>query len=280
MFEMLNNFSVMILEVICNRIFFSAFFNNKKTISKRRSILFLLIHIIAFFAIEFVFKDHFIVRSILIVLAMTAIMYSIKDGDIWKLCVAAIIFMFIMVVLDLITLGFIYTLFDQFDASDIGNTLSGRLSVIIEKTLLLLIVLSLKMRSDKKKGKGLIETEWIRFVFFPIFTIISSLSMAVAFSNIQEMRQANVLYSIAFGMVLMNIFIFFLINDIIEREVEIKEKEAEYVQFRNQISIYNTIHESLERQKERAHEFKNHILCVDSLFMIKRSMLHSRKTKR
>ena len=265
MFEMLNNFSVMILEVICNRIFFSAFFNNKKTISKRRSILFLLIHIIAFFAIEFVFKDHFIVRSILIVLAMTAIMYSIKDGDIWKLCVAAIIFMFIMVVLDLITLGFIYTLFDQFDASDIGNTLSGRLSVIIEKTLLLLIVLSLKMRSDKKKGKGLIETEWIRFVFFPIFTIISSLSMAVAFSNIQEMRQANVLYSIAFGMVLMNIFIFFLINDIIEREVEIKEKEAEYVQFRNQISIYNTIHESLERQKERAHEFKNHILCVDSL---------------
>lgn len=265
MFEMLNNFSVMILEIICNRMFFGAFFPNKKTISKRRSILILLIHIIVFFAIEIVFKDYLIIRTILIVLAMTAIMHSIKDGGIFKLCVAAIVFMIIMVVLDLITLGLIYTLFDQFDVNDIGNTLSGRLSVIIEKTLLLLIVLSLKMRSDKKKGKGLIETEWIRFVFFPIFTIIASLSMAVAFNDIQDMRQANVLYAIAFGMVLMNIFIYFLINDIIEREVEIKEKEAEYAQFRNQIDIYNTVHESLERQKERAHEFKNHILCVDSL---------------
>jgi len=265
MFEMLNNLSVMILEVICNRIYFSAIFSNKKTIGKKESFLFLLIHIIAFFGVEFVFKDYFILRILSIVLVMSVIMYFLKDSETWKLIVAAIFFMLIMIALDLITLGLIYTLFEQFDVNDIGNTLSGRLGVIIEKTFLLLIVLSMKMRSDKKKGKGLVETEWIRFVFFPVFTIIAILSMAVAFSNIQNMIQANVLYAIAFGMVLMNIFIYFLINDIIEREVEVKEKEAEYTQFRNQINIYNTIQESLERQKERAHEFKNHILCVDSL---------------
>lgn len=265
MFEMLNNLSVMILEVICNRIYFSAFFSEKKTIGKKKSFLFLLVHVIAFFAIEFVFKEYFLLRILSIVLVMTVIMYFLKDSDTWKLFVASAFFMLLMIALDLITLGLIYTIFEQFDVNDIGNTLSGRLSVIIEKTFLLLIVLSMKMRSDKKKGRGLIETEWIRFVFFPVFTIIAVLSMAVSFSNIQNMSQANVLYAIAFGMVLMNIFIYFLINDIIEREVEVKEKEAEYAQFRNQIDIYNTIQESLERQKERAHEFKNHILCVDSL---------------
>ena len=63
----------------------------------------------------------------------------------------------------------------------------------------------------------------------------------------------------------MNIFMYYLINDIIEREVGLKEREAEYAQFKNQVDIYNTMRESLERQKERAHEFKNHILCVDAL---------------
>ncbi len=265
MFEMLNNLSVMILEVICSRIYFNAIFPNKKYIQRREIFVSLLIHMISFFAVGFVFKDYFILRALSYILVMTALMYFLKDSEVWKLFIASIIFLCIMIVLDLITLALIFSLFEQFDVNDIGNTLSGRLGVIIEKNILLLIVLAMKMRSDKKKGRGLVETEWIRFVFFPVFTIISVLSMAVAFSNIQNMSQANVLYAIAFGMVLMNIFIYFLINDIIVREVEVKEKEAEYTQFRNQIDIYNTIQESLERQKERAHEFKNHILCVDAL---------------
>lgn len=265
MFEMLNDLSVIILEVICNRIYFTAFFSNKKNIGKRESFVLLLVQIVAFFIIVFIFENNIILRISSIILVMTLLMYFLKEGEVWKLIIASVIFILTMVVLDLITLGLINALFEQFDVNNIGNTLSGRLSVIIEKTILLLIVFSLKMRSDKKKGRGLVETEWIRFVFFPIFTIIAVLSMAVSFSNIQNMSQANVLYAIAFGMVLMNIFIYFLINDIIEREVEVKEKEAEYAQFRNQIDIYNTIQESLERQKERAHEFKNHILCVDSL---------------
>lgn len=265
MFEALNSLSVMILEVICNRIYYSSIFSNRKSFDKRRSFIFFVVHTLVFFIIEYIFKNNAVLRMLFIILAMTVVMSFIKEGALWKILIAAVVFMLIMLVLDLLTLGMIYTLFEQFDGNDIGNSLSGRLSVIIEKTLLLLIVLSMKMRKDKKGGKGLVETEWIRFVFFPFFTIIASLSMAVFFSNIQDMHQANVLYAIAFGMVLMNIFIYFLINDIIDREVEIKEKEAEYSQFRNQIDIYNTMHESLERQKERAHEFKNHILCVDSL---------------
>lgn len=265
MFEILNNFSVMTLEVICNRIYFGAFFKDKKSIDKRKSILFLLLQAFSFFSVGYLFRDYFILREILVLIVMIAIMYLLKDGKILKIFLASVIFMLILILLDFITLGMIYALFEQFDVNDVGNTLAGRLSVIIEKTILLLIVLSLKMRSDKRKGMGLVETEWIRFVFFPIFTVIASLSMTVAFSNIKDMHQANVLYAISFGMVLMNIFIYYLINDIIKREVDIKEKEAEYSQFRNQVEIYKTIHESLERQKEKAHEFRNHILCVDSL---------------
>ncbi len=265
MFEMLNNLSVIALEVICNRIYFSALFQNKKTINQRQSYALILLQVIAFFGVGYIFKNNLVLREIFILFVMTGIMCLQKKGSVWKIFIAALIFMVALIALDLITLGLIYTLFEQFDASDIGNTLSGRLSVIIEKSLLMLMALSVKMRSDKKQGKGLVKTEWIRFIFFPIFTIVVALTMSVAFCKINDMRQANVLYVIAFGMVLMNIFMYYLINDIIEREVGLKEREVEYVQFKNQVDIYNTVRESLERQKERAHEFKNHILCVDTL---------------
>ena len=265
MFEMLNNLSVIALEVICNRIYFSALYKDRKSITQRQSYVLVLIQVIAFFGVGYIFKNNVVLREIFILLVMTGIMCLLKEGSIWKIFIAALIFMVALIALDLITLGMIYALFEQFDASDIGNTLSGRLSVIIEKSLLMLMALSVKMRSDKKQGKGLVKTEWIRFVFFPIFTIVVAMAMSVAFCKINDMRQANVLYATAFGMVLMNIFMYYLINDIIEREVGLKEREAEYAQVKNQVDIYNTMRESLERQKERAHEFKNHILCVDAL---------------
>ena len=265
MFEMINNLSVIALEVICNRIYFSSIFQNRDNMSKRKSYLLFVAQVVVFLMLGYCIKKNVVIREIIAIFIMSGVMYLLKDADFWKIFIANIFFVTVLILLDLLTLGMIYTLFERFDASDIGNILAGRLSVIIEKTILMLFVFSLKLRTDKKQGRGLSETEWIRFVFFPVFTVIVSLSMSVTFNNTNDMRQANVLYAIAFGMVLMNIFMYYLINDIVEREIGLKEREEEYAQFRNQVDIYNTLRDSLERQKERAHEFKNHILCVDSL---------------
>ena len=47
---------------------------------------------------------------------MTGIMCLLKEGSIWKIFIAALIFMVALIALDLITLGMIYALFEQFDA--------------------------------------------------------------------------------------------------------------------------------------------------------------------
>ncbi|WP_373834905.1 hypothetical protein, partial [Bacteroides heparinolyticus] len=129
MFEMLNNLSVIALEVICNRIYFSALFQNKKTINQRQSYALILLQVIAFFGVGYIFNNNLVLREIFILFVMTGIMCLQKKGSVWKIFIAALIFMVALIALDLITLGLIYTLFEQFDASDIGNTLSGRLSV-------------------------------------------------------------------------------------------------------------------------------------------------------
>ena len=63
--------------------------------------------------------------------------------------------------------------------------------------------------------------------------------------------QANVLYSISLGLAVMNIFVYFLINDIVTSEAKLHEKEILGLQFKNQIDMYRSISENYEIQSEK-----------------------------
>lgn len=65
MFEMLNNLSVIALEVICNRIYFSALYKDRKSITQRQSYVLVLIQVIAFFGVGYIFKNNVVLREIL-----------------------------------------------------------------------------------------------------------------------------------------------------------------------------------------------------------------------
>ena len=104
-----------------------------------------------------------------------------------------------------------------------------------------------------------------RFLFFPVFTIITIIAMIMTFQYTKNEVQANVLYSISLGLAVMNIFVYFLINDIVTSEAKLHEKEVLGLQFKNQIDMYRSISENYEIQKKKSHEFKNHILCIESL---------------
>ena len=89
--------------------------------------------------------------------------------------------------------------------------------------------------------------------------------MIMTFQYTKNEVQANVLYSISLGLAVMNIFVYFLINDIVTSEAKLHEKEILGLQFKNQIDMYRSISENYEIQKKKSHEFKNHILCIESL---------------
>ena len=108
----------------------------------------------------------------------------------------------------------------------------------------------------------MLDTEWLRFLFFPVFTIAAISVMLSVFEYVQTVEQANLLAVIAFGMVGMNILVLYLINDIMEREVKMHENKVFQIQAKNQLEMYRSISENLKR---KTHEFKNQILCIESL---------------
>ena len=80
--------------------------------------------------------------------------------------------------------------------------------------------------------------------------------MIMTFPYTKNEVQANVLYSISLGLAVMNIFVYFLINDIVTSEAKLHEKEILGLQFKNQIDMYRSISENYEIQKKKSHEFK------------------------
>lgn len=63
----------------------------------------------------------------------------------------------------------------------------------------------------------------------------------------------------------MNIVVFYLINDILEREMKMHENKVFQIQAKNQLEMYQSISENFDKQKRKTHEYKNQIACIESL---------------
>ena len=143
----------------------------------------------------------------------------------------------------------------------IGLTLAS----LLAKVILFFIILIIRKQFGKKSMEMMLDTEWLRFLFFPVFTIVAISAMVPVFGHMQTIEQANLLSIITFGMVVMNIVVFYLINDILEREMKMHENNVFQIQAKNQLEMYRSISENFDNQKRKTHEYKNQISCIESL---------------
>jgi len=165
-----------------------------------------------------------------------------------------------------------YLLFSIVEWLFLGSELSeqqyeigGILAYLLGKVILFFLVLLIRKKFGKKSVEMMVDTEWLRFLFFPVFTIAVISVMLSSFKDVTTVEEANLLAIIAFGMVGMNIVVFYLINDIVEREMKMHENRVFQIQARNQLEMYRSISANFDNQKRKTHEYKNQISCIESL---------------
>ena len=56
-----------------------------------------------------------------------------------------------------------------------------------------------------------------------------------------------------------------MINDILKCEIKIRENEVFQLKARNQTDMYSSISENFVKQRKKTHEYKNQIMCIESL---------------
>ena len=59
------------------------------------------------------------------------------------------------------------------------------------------------------------------------------------------------------GMLGMNLLMFYLMKEVIQREKQLQEERISSLQAQCQMKEY-------EKQKQRAHEYKNQMMCIDA----------------
>ena len=171
----------------------------------------------------------------------------------------------LMYVVDYLTFLLCLTVFR--DVAEIDNIyyIQGGLLILLDKVILFLIVLMIRKAVGDYKTGIIKDSEWLKFIFFPIYTICTIVGMIFVLGTSNFQNKNIIFFVIAFGLVGMNVIVFYLISDIMKREKQIYEDRIFRLQMKNQTEMYYSISENLEIQRKKAHEYKNQLVCIKSL---------------
>jgi hypothetical protein len=264
MFDSLPNVLMILFEVFCCKIFYEIF--GKVRYKGWINAVQLILLIGSVYGVARGLENIFVLKQIVIIILFAAFMFWHMKISIKKSLILAVLYQGLLLIVDYIAF-LIYSsgLFSNGESTGLQYMLENVLVVLLGKVLLYFSVLIIKKKFGEKSTEMLADSEWLKFLFFPIFTIAIIVAMFSGFGYTETTEQIYFLFIIAFGMAGMNILEFYLINDIIEREIKLHENEIFQIQVKNQTEMYRSISENFDGQKRKTHEYKNQIVCIESL---------------
>lgn len=261
MFELIQSVLLIFIEIMCCKIFYETF--GEVRYKGWINIIQFGLLLGSMCLIAYVFSQYFTLRQIIAIFLFSIFMFWHIKINLKKSFVLAILFDALLLALDYLT--YLIGSWLPLEGNKLGKQYGLILVYILGKVVLFLLILIIRKQFKKKSMEVMLDTEWLRFLFFPVFTIAAISAMLSAFRYVQTIQQANLLSIIAFGMVGMNIVVFYLINDILEREMKMHENKVFQIQAKNQLEMYRSISENFDKQKRKTHEYKNQIACIESL---------------
>ena len=263
MSDLLSEILILFFEVLCSKIFYETFgkVRNKGWIN--------IVHLILLESSVLValrvLSNIFILKQIVVVSIYALFMFWHMKISIRKSFILALLYQAILLSTDYLAYAINNEL--HFDSNMTGNqyNLENVLVILLAKALVFLCVLIIKKQLGEKSTEILVDTDWLKLLIFPIFTIIIITSMLSFFKYVETSEQTMLLFIGAFGMIGMNIVVFYLIHDIVERETRLYENRIFQLQAKSQAEKYQSISDNFDKQKKRTHEYKNQIECMESL---------------
>ncbi|MDE5777423.1 MAG: hypothetical protein K2I10_02770 [Lachnospiraceae bacterium] len=128
-----------------------------------------------------------------------------------------------------------------------------------------MLVIIIKRIFCKREFEVLQDADWLKFLFFPLFTIC--IITAMISNGIEDMiAHGNALFIvISVGLVGMNIVVFYLLNDIVFKEKKIREKRMFELETKKQLKLYETLSQNIDKQRKLSHEYQNQINLIQEL---------------
>lgn len=143
--------------------------------------------------------------------------------------------------------------------SDVTLQNGAFIAELICQFVILVIVLALNTIFRKDTFTSLDLKGWFIFALFPLFTVSS---VIVLLYSLEIEMIDDVFFALAFlgtGMLILNILLFILLDNVVRRESELREKEIMLEQASHLNQMYRSLSEEREKQKSRSHDYLNHL---------------------
>ena len=109
------------------------------------------------------------------------------------------------------------------------------------------------------------NTDWIKFLVFPMLSVAM---IGVLLKNGMlglSQPQKDILWMLIFLLIVMNMFMYLYIQDIDKKNVLEHEKYVLEMDRKTQMRWYESIENSLEKQRSLSHDYKNHVVCIHTM---------------
>lgn len=267
MFEYITDITILIIEIVCSFIFFDIL-AVKKEKNKKKVILSVLVLILLLRLCICFLNKYTIIKMLMIIVIMLLVMRFLYDISIVKALILVFFVQSIMTLIDYIIIMILAKLYGDITALESASALIGRLIIILSRLILFVGLIILSRISTKKNNSvtaDMSDKEWIQFLIFPIFTICAVMLMTSSVTKSYHSDIIAIYYIIAIGLIVLNLVVFHLISEILENSRNMKEAEALRQQSIGQLELYNSMRENYNIQRQRTHEYKNQIVCMDML---------------
>lgn len=106
---------------------------------------------------------------------------------------------------------------------------------------------------------------WIVFLFFPVLTVVVAFMMIYGVSVEMLNTLFNRLIILSIAMFILNVLLFFLLDNMIEREREMHDKQLLIEQAEHVNKMYQSLSNEREKQKAQVHDNLNHLNVILNL---------------
>ena len=267
MLEYITDVTVLIIEIVCYFTFFDIF-AVKRNRNKIEVILSIIILMLSSRLCVHFLKKYTIIKMLLMVLIIILAMWFLYEISLVKTLILVFFVQSIVTITDYIVIMILAKIYGDITTLGGASSLIGRLILILSRLILFAILIVISRISSKKRNNvtaDMSNKEWIQFLIFPIFTICAVMLMVNSVMKSYHSDIVPVYYIIAIGLIVLNLVVFHLISEILEHSRKMKEAQILRQQSIGQVGLYNSMRENYNIQRQRTHEYKNQIVCMDML---------------
>ena len=267
MLEYITDVTVLIIEIVCYFTFFDIF-SVKRNRNKIEVILSIIILMLSSRLCVHFLKKYTIIKMLLMVLIIILAMWFLYEISLVKTLILVFFVQSIVTITDYIVIMILAKIYGDITTLGGASSLIGRLILILSRLILFAILIVISRISSKKRNNvtaDMSNKEWIQFLIFPIFTICAVMLMVNSVMKSYHSDIVPVYYIIAIGLIVLNLVVFHLISEILEHSRKMKEAQILRQQSIGQVGLYNSMRENYNIQRQRTHEYKNQIVCMDML---------------